>query len=95
MGRRFANSRPTEAVRKSRKTQCWTAMAPGAETPRPNAHVFALLHPLNGSLAAPPVGPGRARSPTDRVAPQLGGAWGEVFAIQSKAENLLPIAPPS
>ena len=95
MGRRFANLSPTEAARKSRQTQCWTAMAPGAATPRPIAHLFTLRHPLNGTLTAPPVGPGRARSPTDRVAPQLGGAWGEVFAIQSKVVNLLPIAPPS
>jgi len=34
------------------------------------------LHSLNGSLTAPPVGPGRLMSPTNRTAPQLGGAMG-------------------
>ena len=71
-------------------------MAPGAATPRPNTHSFALLHPLNGTLTAPPVGPGRARSPTDRVAPELGGAIGRgVRNSEHIAEKLLPVAPPS
>ena len=49
---------------------------------------LALLHPLNGSMTAPPVSPDRARSRTDRIAPQLGGAMGAVFAIQSKLRRI-------
>jgi len=41
-------------------------------TPRPNAHFLALLLFPNGSLTAPPVGHSLARSPTDRIAVELG-----------------------
>jgi hypothetical protein len=68
-------------------------MAPGAAMPRPNAHVLPLLHPLCDSLTAPPVGPDRARSPTDRTAPQLGGAMGAVFACKANRGNSPPGRP--
>ena len=55
--------------------------------------LLALKHTLNGSLIAPPVGPGRARSPTDRKAPQLGGAMGAVFAFRANCGESAPRRP--
>jgi len=55
----------------ARQSDFWTAIAPGTPTPRHMRIYLAPLHPRRSSPTAPPVGPGRARSPSKAIALQL------------------------